>query len=247
MAWSLIGVFVILHALCLVHSVRTGRARTWLYVYMLIFLPVAGMIAYVVAEIVPDLLRSARLSEARQALSRRLDPERDYRYASAEAQANPSNRNLLALAGVALQVGRPTEAAGLYRRCLVGHDSNDPALLIGLARAELQAGRPLETKSALDRLRLTHPEYQSSEGHLLYARALETLGAVEQALREYAALVEYYPGPEAAVREAELLDHQGRKAQADLAWQVLRERYERAPRHLRQRYKSWWDRVLAKS
>lgn len=238
------GVVILLQVLCLIHAVRTGRTQPWAYI--LVLLPVAGGIAYLVAELLPEWTRGPQAQRARQTLAKTLDPERDYRQAKELADETPTPRNLLALAAAGLELGRGEEAAALYRRCLVGHDVDDPALLLGLARAELLAGRPAETLAALDRLRRAHPDWQSSEGHLLYARALETLGELDRALVEHAALAEYFPGPEAAVRQAELLERVGRAGEAATLWQSLRKRYERAPRHLRRRYKSWWDRVLAK-
>ena len=45
--------------------------------------------------------------------------------------------------------------------------------MLGLARAEFGLGRSEDTVKTLDELRRRWPDYQSAEGHLLYARALE--------------------------------------------------------------------------
>lgn len=239
------GFVLLLQVLCIAHAVRSGRDRSWVYVLALV--PVAGGVAYLVVELLPEWSRGRQGQQAKKALVKALDPERDYRRAKDLADEAPTARNLLTLAAVCLELGRGEEAAGLYRACLVGHDSDDPALLIGLARAELIAGHPVETRSALERLRAAHPDYQSSEGHMLYARALQEQGELEQALTEYAALNEYYPGPEAGVRHAELLERLGRPGEAAPVWEALRRRYHRAPKHLKAQYRAWWDRVTMKS
>lgn len=46
---------VILQIVCVAHAVRTGRNQLWLLAIML--LPIAGCLAYVVMEVVPDAQR----------------------------------------------------------------------------------------------------------------------------------------------------------------------------------------------
>lgn len=46
---------VILQIVCVAHLVRTGRNQLWLLAIML--LPIAGSLAYVVMEVVPDARR----------------------------------------------------------------------------------------------------------------------------------------------------------------------------------------------
>src|SRR5471032_2198158 len=47
---------LLLEIACIVHIMRTGRERFWIYIVL--FLPMAGMLAYLAAEVLPDLLGS---------------------------------------------------------------------------------------------------------------------------------------------------------------------------------------------
>src|SRR5262249_47272869 len=76
-----------------------------------------------------------------------------------------------------------------------------------------------------DELIRLNPDFRSPDGHLLYARALEAEGNVHKALEEYQVLAPSYPGAEAAVRYAQLLQAQGRRAEAQ---KVARELLEQA-------------------
>lgn len=61
----------------IVHRFRTGRNTLWIMALM--FLPVAGAIAYVIVEIPPDLRHTRTLRKATRGVQRTLDPERELR------------------------------------------------------------------------------------------------------------------------------------------------------------------------
>jgi hypothetical protein len=98
-----------------------------------------------------------------------------------------------------------------------------------------------ETQAVLERLREANPNYNSAEGHLLYARSLELQGQTEAALREYAALVNYYPGQEARCRFGLLLAQNGRKADARRLFEEVCQAIDYGPRHQRREQREWYD------
>ena len=65
---------------------------------------------------------------------------------------------------------------------------DDAIYALGKARAQFGHGNPQQAVATLDDLRERWPDYQSAEGHLLYARALEESGRTEDALSEYQAV-----------------------------------------------------------
>ena len=60
---SFIFLSLVIQALLIVHCIKTGRNQIWIWVLAL--LSYAGIIAYVAAELVPDLLRSRGFGMAR--------------------------------------------------------------------------------------------------------------------------------------------------------------------------------------
>ena len=245
MPFALGGLAVALQVFCLIHAIKSGADRTWITI--LIILPGVGGIAYFLVELLPSILRSPQGQQAKRDLQRKLDPERDYRRLKDQADDMPSVQHLLALAEECTALGKHREAADLLARCVVGQYADDPRLLLRYAQALLEAGDAAGTISALGRLRAANPDFQSPEGHLLYARATAANGAAEKALGEYRALMEYYPGPEPACRYAELLTLLGREAEARDVWRELKRRYDRAPKHVRRLHAAWWDQVVARS
>src|SRR5262249_36625757 len=90
-----------------------------------------------------------------------------------------------------------------------------------------------------DGLRERWPDFESADGHLLYARALAELGRTDEALEEYHALVGYAPGAEARVRYGLLLDMVGRTAEARIVFNELLIQMRRAPKYLRDAQAEW--------
>src|ERR1700761_4900183 len=75
---------LVVQIVLIVHCIRTGR--NWLWITMLLFLPVLGSIAYVAVEILPGLYGSRGTRRAVRGVSRALDPEQDLRRYESDAR-----------------------------------------------------------------------------------------------------------------------------------------------------------------
>lgn len=199
-----LGVIILLISIGFaVHAVRTGRPFYWLW--LILFLPPIGSVVYFLAEILPEL-RSRRpvrqaVAQARNALT----AERDYRDLAVEVAEAPTVANRIALAEAMLQRGDSGGALAQYRAARVRPHDTDPLLLLGLARCHLARAEPSDALDILEQLLATNPGYQSNDGHLLYARALEACGRSAEALSEYSTLVPIFPGQEARTHFAATL------------------------------------------
>jgi hypothetical protein len=139
--------------------------------------------------------------------------------------------------------GRYDEAIAQYRSALTGLYEHDPNLLLGIAQAQFAKGDATAARATLDDLIRVNPDFRSPQGHLLYARALEAEGNVTKALEEYQVLAPSYPGAEAAVRYAQLLKAQDRRAESQKVARELLEQARIAPAHYRKAQKSWLDQA----
>jgi hypothetical protein len=227
-----------LHLLCAAHVVGTGRPWQWL---LILLAPLVGSLAYVVLEILPDLGRSPVVRGALLDLGAALDPERELRVLAERALRADTVANRSALAEECLRLGRATDAKGLFASCLTGVHGSDPALMLGLARAQFALAEHAAACATLDRLRAAHPGLVCPEGHLVYARAKEQQGAVEQALIEYAALAEYHPGEEARCRFALLLQRTGRVAEAKALFAQVIVSVEEASGFYHRAQRGWYE------
>jgi hypothetical protein len=230
---------IIIQASLIIHCIKTGRNTIW--VYVLAFLPFAGPIAYTVVEILPGLFGSRTAQRARRGLKKAMDPTADLRRYENEARVTGGVATQQRYAEELMRQGRHDQAIDTYRQILTGLYEHDPNLMLGLARAQFGKGDATAARSTLDELIRVNPEFKSPEGHLLYARALETEGNVGRALEEYVVLAPYFPGAEAAVRYAQLLNANGRREEARKVAQELLDRARIAPAHYRKAQKSWLD------
>ena len=224
-------------ALLVIHCFKTGRNTMWIWV--LVFLPAVGALAYVVVEVLPDLFGSRRARRATSSMRRALDPGQDLRRFEAEARRTGDVASNQRYADELVRQGRNTEALGIYRQALRGLYEHDPNLLLGLARAQFAGGDASGARATLDTLQATNPNFKSPEGHLLYARALEGEGNHTRALDEFGELSKYYAGAEAALRYAQLQARTGDKTAARSTLENLLEHARHAPRHYQRAQDEW--------
>ena len=230
---------IILEVLLIIHVIRTGRNTLW--IWLIIFLPLAGGIAYAIVELIPELLNSRTAQSTRRSFKRALDPEAQLRRLQDEAQVTQNVASNQRLAEELLRHNRFQEAAAVYRRVLTGLYEHDPDLMLGLARAQFGGGDAPAARATLDEALRLNPEFRSPQAHLLYARALEAEGNITKALEVYQGLAGSYPGAEAAVRYAQLLKTQGRVEESRTVAKDLLEQARIAPAHYRRAQRDWLD------
>src|SRR5262249_22300267 len=220
-----------------VHAAKTGRF--WPWAYLVLLLPGIGAVAYLLVEVLPAWMGSAEGQRARQHIVNTVDPEKRYRKLADDLAIADTIANRVVLAEECLALGKFEEARCHYDNVLGRALGDEPAYALGKAQAEFGLGRPHEAIATLDQLRDRWPDYQSAEGHLLYARSLEESGRIEEALDEYRALADYYPGAEARVRWAMLLEKQGRDNEAKGLYSNLLTQMRRMPKHVRKMQAEW--------
>ena len=225
----------------IVHVIKTGRNTLWIWVLVIPVLAFPGMLAYLIVEILPELLRSRTAQRTARGFKKAMDPEGDLRRYENEARVGGNVASRQRYADELVRHGRHDEAIAQYRSALTGLYEHDPNLMLGIARAQFAKGDATATRQTLDDLIRLNPDFRSPDGHLLYARALEAEGNIQKALEEYKVLATSYPGAEAAVRYAQLLQSQGRGAEAQKVARDLLEQARIAPAHYRKAQRSWLD------
>jgi hypothetical protein len=228
---------LILDVICVVHIMRSGAERFWIYVVL--FLPGVGPIAYFVAEILPSLIQARTTRSLARGARATLDRNHGVRKRLAALDMAETVENRRLLAEEYLAVGRPGEAIPLYEACLVGLHADDPALLLGYARTLFAEGAAQPALDALDRLKSANPDFESSEGHLLYAKCLEGVGRLGEALDEYQSLAAYASGEEARCRLALLLQQRGEIDAARTLFAEILARASRATGRYRRTEREW--------
>jgi hypothetical protein len=183
-----------------VHIVKTGRNTMWIWI--VIMLPLAGSIAYLLIEVLPSLGQSRTGRSAVRKVTSTLNPNRDLQQALNEFERSDTIENKMKLANELLVKEQFEKARELLSSCLSGIYQTDPYIMLGLAKAQFGCKQIAQAKSTLDGLIEHNPDFKDHGGHLLYARCLEGLEDYAAASHEYDALRLYYAGPEAKYRYA---------------------------------------------
>jgi hypothetical protein len=222
---------------CIVHAVRTHRPYYWIFI--LIAGSYIGIAAYFFAELLPNLGQNRTARKALRTAHDRIDPERRKREATRQLDVADTLDNRRRLARESFDSGDYQQAAELYRSGLRGLYTTDPELMLGLARSQFALNLHGEARQTLDALIAANPGFRSPEGHLLYARCLETQGDIAAAIHEYEALVEGFSGEEARVRFGLLLKREGREAQAAEMFGTVLKRSRLAPKYYQREQREW--------
>ena len=228
---------IVLPLIAIVHLLRTGRDMRWLF--LIIFLPMIGAIAYFVIEILPSFTHSPNARRAMSRARRSIDPNRGLREGALEYERSQNIETAARLADELTKAGRYDDAIRVCEEARTGLFEDDPKILLALSKAQFAAARYTDAVATLDRLREKNPGLRSAEGHLIYARALEESGDTQRALEEYAALAGYYPGAEARVRQALLYKKIGERDKAAELFAAILKDARLAPKHFRRSQREW--------
>ncbi|BCW89642.1 hypothetical protein sos41_28080 [Alphaproteobacteria bacterium SO-S41] len=243
MAYIYYGGILLLMLTCVVHAARNGKIIPWIYV--IVFLPLIGCIAYIIVEILPQALSSPDAQKIKETALDLRDPERNLRKLKHEAELSNSVDARQRLADEYLRIGRAEDGLPIYRALAATDYGDDPRLQMGYANALVETANFAEAETVLDRFQREHPSKTDADGHLLFARALAGQGKSAQAIEEYEAVIVYFPGPEALCRYAQYLLSIGRKDEAIGHFRKIVKTIETSPPHVKRINKRWYQTAKA--
>lgn len=223
------------------HVIRTGRNTLW--ILAIGFLPGIGSLAYLVAEVLPDLFGGRAARRAKAGIGRMIDPNRDLRRATAEVEISGNVDARRRLGEELFDRSQYGEAIDVYRGGLKGIFEHDPTLLLGLSRAQFGQEDFAAARATLELLTEHNPDFKSADAQLLYARTLEAQDALEEAEREYARIAPGFPGAEARLRYGLLLKRRGKLNEAQRVLKDLLDGAKLGPAHYRRAQAEWLDRA----
>jgi hypothetical protein len=224
-----------------IHVLKTGRNRMW--IMMLVFMPLIGGIAYLVIEVLPEFSGSLTGQRAMRGVKKTLNPGADLKQHEAAWAQSPNVDNGRRYAEALVNAGKLVEANEIINQALKGLFSTEPTLLLVKARIEFEQDQMAEVIETLELLQNKNPEVRSPEGHLLYARALESENRADEAIKEYSSVSGYFPGVEARYRLALCMQNAGKQVASKSEFESILNDAKLAPAHFRKSQKQWLDAV----
>ncbi len=233
----LFGLSVLIQLCLVLHIIKTDSDRIWIWAVM--FAPLIGSLAYFIVELLPELRRTRTARRAMETIQQKLYPEQALNDAVQRFKVAATVRNAMDVAEQFLLLKRFSDARDGYLASLKGVHAHDPDLVYGLAEAYMGLEDYAATIEILDRLKRENPEKTSDAGHLLYARALECKGDIDQAQQEYESLCGYDNGSEQRCRLALIHQQRGEYQQAHELWKNVVEYARTAGPYFNQRQSEW--------
>ncbi len=221
---------VILQVITIIHALKTGR-REW--IYLLIFLPLIGAVIYFFMELLPELTQG-------RSLKKYVFPKQQINEWERKVQIADSITNKLGLSKAYAEQKQYDKAIILSLSCLKGAYSNDPAILLQLARQYFYNYQYEESLAYFDQLNLRNGnKLLMPEDELLYTRAQENIGTPELADKGYRQIIRTQHSLEAMYYYGLFLKKQQQKAEAREQFQRVRSEIKLLPKYLRRRNAIW--------
>jgi hypothetical protein len=220
-----------------IHVAKTGRNLYW--IMLIVLVPIVGAAAYFFVEVLPELMGSRGTRRAVRKVRHVLDPKHDQKQVEAQLAVADTVQNRTRLAEECLAHNEFLRAEELFRACLTGPHRNDPNLMLGVARAQFGRGDAAAAKATLDALIAANPDFQSTDGHMLYARSVEAQGDLQAAEKEFAVLAESFPGEEGRARYALLLKRLDKHFDAQRMFEKIIARAKVSPKYYQVANREW--------
>lgn len=222
---------------CAVHAVRRGYP--YMIIFMIVAFPFVGCAVYVIAVLLPEMAASRTAQKAKASVHNTVDPTRHLRRHYQDLEVADTIENKLKLADELSDLGRPKDAIPLYQACLEGVYADNPDIMLKLAKACYEIDDHAAARKTLEAIVERHPDYESDDGHLLYARCLQAAGEVDEAIREYRAVCDYFVGPEARCLFGQYLMKLGRDEEARAMFRDVIAGFKHVSPALKKRHAEW--------
>lgn len=219
----------IIQLIAIVHCVKRGRERFWIWI--ILFGGVVGALAYFITEGMPDwddMKRSFRGPARRK----RITTLRAY------VRENPSAGNYEELGALLIEERKWREAREAFDRAIQSRsDLLDTFYWRGVAAFEV--GDDAAAIKDLEHVAKIQPKYDYSRVQCFLARALARSGRTAEAMAAFERLIEISTSSESIVTAAEFFAANGREAQARELVEIILTRRETMPAYQRRRDRVW--------
>ncbi|MCF6401486.1 hypothetical protein L3C95_01290 [Chitinophaga filiformis] len=224
---------LIAQLVCIVHAMKNGK-KDWIYI--LLFLPGVGAIAYFIREIWPTI-NSGQVTSNLQEL---FVPGHNIKELERKVRLSDTVANKLALANAYAHRQQYQQAIELAQSCLNAHHANDQGILLLLARLYFYNEQYFESVSFYNRLLgMRNFRMTKQEDELLYARALEGSTDYVKAEEEYKKVIRVHHSMEGMYHYGMMLKKQQRLQEAKAQFQTVKDEIELHPGYVRRLNAQW--------
>jgi hypothetical protein len=205
---------LILQAICAIHCIRKGNQQKW--IWMIVFLPIVGCIAYIYTEIIGNKSSPFRVHSNKKSFSfgngiKKLEENLKF---------SDTFNNRIALADAYLQNNQTDKAILLYEDSLKGSFASNEYVCMQLILAYNELGRYQDIVNIAPKV-YNQPQFARTKAHTIYAIALGNLNQAEAAEKEFKLLNGKFSNYESRYHYGLFLLQQQRRDEAQKIWQQI--------------------------
>ena len=195
-----------LQIICVVHCLRKGTQTMW--IWLIIFLPLIGCIAYIIMEMV----NRNSMQNIQSGMGNIIYPAAKIKKLEKQLEFSDTFNNRIMLADAYLSAGNTDKAIQIYETSLTGAFKENEHVLIQLVTAYY------ETQRYSDAIKVARKVYKNpafhTHGHVLYAMALDKIGEADLAEKEFNTMKGKYSYFEARYQYGAFLINKNRVSEA---------------------------------
>ena len=225
----------ILQIVCIVHWVRRRPEFYWLWI--IIIGGALGAIAYILIEMMPDLMRGGTFTNINL-----FERRRRITQLAAVIRDNPAPGNLEDLALMYLEDGKYATAKQYYDRA-ISTRTDSPDAFYRRAICEIELGQFPQAIEDLHHVVTKDPKYDFLRAQALLAHAYANTGNTAEADRLFAWVTQTSTISETMYNYAEFLAKQGRTAEAREWAQKVIDKKPTLPGYLKRRERPWFRKA----
>lgn len=205
---------LVLQAVCVIHAIRRGNQRNWLWI--IVFLPAVGCIAYIFTEVI----NRRHISSAQSGLASVINPTGRIKKLEHNFSFSPTFANRVALADAYLQGKQYDKAIELYEPMLNGIFDNNEDAIKNLMEAYYKTGRYADVVRIAPKVASTY-NFNRTKANLYYAQALEEVGNIAEADAEFKKICVRFANYEQRYNYGMFLLRQQRSAEASTVFKAI--------------------------
>lgn len=221
----------------IIHVLVNRRQLYW--IFLIFFIPVIGVLAYLFVEVLPDLRRGRRLDLA-PVMEGLRSPEARIKARREQLAELDTLQNRVALAAELTRAGRLEEAEAILEPARTGIYKDDPQLLYQLADLKYGQGKYAEARALLLQVDAMRSQTLAGKTKVLLADTARALGEPGEAERYYREGMGVGTSEEPRVKLAQLLLQEGRSDEARGLLEQIERTYRRANSLYRSQEREWF-------
>ena len=226
------GINITAVAICIIHCLRTGRDRGW--IYFMVVVPYIGWGAYVATQ----MFSTRDLQKVQSGIGAVLNPTGSIKKLEQKLRFSDTFNNRAALADAYLAAGNREKAVSMYESCLTGAFTENEYVLGQLTVAYFEAGCYTDVVTNAQKI-YKLPQFARSRAHILYAMALEKTGDIARAENEFKMMKGRFANYEARYQYGQLLIRTGRSPEAKHLYTDMAEEYKQLSNREKRVSRTW--------